>query len=101
MGWECHNGHRYYYRSVRTGKRVRSFYMGTGPVAELAAAEDQRRRAERHALAQARRAEQARLRAADAPLLDFINLTELAARSALVGANYHQHDRGEWRKRRQ
>src|SRR2546429_145616 len=49
-------GAGYYYRHVRVGGRPRRVYLGTGPAAERAAAEDDRRRAERLAQRQAREA---------------------------------------------
>ena len=36
----------------------------------------------------------------DAPLNDLNDLAELLAHAALLAAGFHQHKRGEWRKRR-
>src|SRR4051812_48267505 len=68
MGWEQRGDRRIYYRSERAGGRVRRVYVGSGPVAELAANLDELRRLERQARARAWRDEQARHEAADALL---------------------------------
>jgi hypothetical protein len=93
MGWD--KG-RYYTRSRKVNGRVVREYVGTGPLAELAAQTDALRQEER----EARRAELAELAALDAPLDDLAELTDLLARAALVAAGYRQHHRGDWRKRR-
>src|SRR5689334_17649435 len=75
MGWDVRtSGRRYYYRSRRPdgGGQPRRQYLGTGPEAEMAAAEDAQRRDERQAEQEARRAERARLQAADATLSEYI-----------------------------
>jgi hypothetical protein len=45
MGWEMRRGKRVYYRKVREAGRVRSVYCGAGERGELAAREDEARRA--------------------------------------------------------
>jgi hypothetical protein len=101
MSWERVGSRRYYYRSERVSGRPVRRYVGTGPVAELAAAADDLRRMERAIAAREREAEQARFREAEAPLLRLCGLTELLARAALVAAGYHRHDRGAWRRCRE
>jgi hypothetical protein len=97
--WDVRGHHRYYYRHrLVDGRRVR-VYVGTGPKAEEAAAEDLRRRAERKARRQALRAAEARLRAADVPVTDLEALVRLLTGAALTAAGVYQHDRGEWRRR--
>ncbi|MEQ8788444.1 MAG: hypothetical protein RIC55_19190 [Pirellulaceae bacterium] len=39
MAWERRGNHRYYYRSVRNGTKVKKIYLGCGRAAELAAQE--------------------------------------------------------------
>ena len=90
----------YYYRSRREGDRVVKEYVGGGRAAELMAAIDMRERAERQAKADARRAATARIDAADAEIDDLHRRVELLVRATLLGAGYHRHDRGDWRKRR-
>ena len=48
----------------------------------------------------ARRVEKAELEALDAPLNELNDLADQLARTALMAAGFHQHKRGEWRKRR-
>jgi hypothetical protein len=101
MPWEQVGRRRYYYRSLWVSGRPVRRYVGTGQVAELAAAADDLRRLERAVAARERQAEQARFREAEAPLLRLCGLTDLLARTALVAAGYHQHDRGAWRRTRE
>src|SRR3712207_8959817 len=48
----------------------------------------------------AQREERERLDALTAPIEELCEATETIARAALVASGYHQHNRGEWRKRR-
>jgi hypothetical protein len=100
MPWDVRQSKRYYYRSERLGDQPVRRYIGTGRAGELAAAGDERRRLEREAAACALAAEEARLREAEAPLLELCAAAHLLARAALVAAGFHQHDRGQWRRRR-
>ena len=97
--WDVRGSARYYYRHRRVAGRAVRLYAGTGERAEAAAAEDAKRRAEKEAEKEARRAEEARLCAGDRPLLDLVSLADLLTRATLTASGYHQHDRGEWRKR--
>jgi len=100
MAWE----RGYYYRVRRENGRVVREYVGRGRVAELMAKLDaldrEKEREERRLDAAALRNEKAELAALDADLEALIETTDLLARAALVAAGYHQHKRGEWRKRR-
>jgi hypothetical protein len=101
MAWETRRGNgRYYTRSRWQGGKVVRQYVGTGPDAERAAAEDEARRAQERARRDADNAEIERLDAADAALAGLERAAGLAARAMLVAAGYHQHKRGEWRRRR-
>ena len=101
MAWETRaRGSRYYTRSRMVNGRVVREYVGGGLAGELAADTDAR---ERQARQEQRQAFQARQRAdasADALLAGLIADVDLATRAALLAAGYHQHDRGEWRRRR-
>ena len=97
--WDERGNKRYFYRHVRIGGRPRRQYAGAGPAAELLAAEDAQRRAERRACAEARRQEQARCRAVDGLVLQLFELAGLIADAALVTRGYHKHG-GEWRRLR-
>ena len=101
MPWQQQGNKRYYYRSMRVhGRPVRRF-VGSGPVAELAAAADDLCRLERAIHARERHAEQERLAAAAAPLLGLCEVTDDLACAALLAAGFHRHDRGAWRRRRE
>ena len=100
MAWEVRGSRRYYTRSRKVAGRVVREYIGTGPVAEIAAAADGLRRADRRAAAEALRGEQARWQAAVAPLLELSRAADLLARAALLAAGYHRHSRSSWRKKR-
>jgi hypothetical protein len=100
MAWDVRRGRRYYYRSARSEDHVRRVYLGGGELAELAARADEQRRAERRSQAEAWRDEETRREAAGVILDELGELTELLTRAALMGAGYHRHDRGPWRRRR-
>src|SRR5262245_17598348 len=98
MGWD--RG-RYYTRSKKVNGRVVREYVGTGGVAELAAQMDALEREQRQLDALALRNEQAELAAIDAEMKTLTEVTDLVARAALVASGFHQHKRGEWRRRRE
>jgi hypothetical protein len=104
MGWEWRKGKPYYYRKVRDGKRVRSEYIGPpGDRARLFMSLDQLDRARRQQEAaekqQARQA-LAELIADPPELVELVEQARAAVAAALEAAGYHQHKRGEWRKKR-
>jgi len=98
MGWD--RG-RYYSRSKKVNGRVEREYIGTGSVGDLAAQLDALERQERQLAALALRNEKAALTTFDADLKALTRITDLVARAALVAAGYRQHNRGEWRRRRE
>ena len=87
-------------RSVRTGAKVKRVFFGKGPAAQLAAALDDQRRAERRARAEAWHTAEAARAAAEGTLHALDELVGLLMRATMAAAGYHQHDRGPWRKRR-
>jgi hypothetical protein len=97
MGWD--KG-RYYTRSKKVNGRVVREYIGTGTVAELAAQMDASTRADREAKRAALRTEQEELRSLEGDLESLVELTDLVTQAALLVAGFHQHKRGEWRRRR-
>jgi hypothetical protein len=96
MGWE----RGYYYRVSKVNGRVVRQYVGRGPVAELAARLDAQERGRRRRKALAQRREKSDLDALDADLKALTETADLLACAALLAAGFHQHKRGEWRKRR-
>jgi hypothetical protein len=91
---------RYYTRSRKVKGRVVREYVGSGPVAELAAELDALDRAQREEAREARRAIDAELAAIDGPLTELNTLAEGLATAALLAAGYRRHHRGQWRKTR-
>ena len=101
MPWRATGFHRkYYYRARWVNKKLTWIYIGIGPNAEREAAIDEQIREQRRAQREAKKAEQARLKAIDDQILAFIKLADLMAKSCLVAGGYRQHDGGSWRKRR-
>lgn len=89
----------YWYRSVRVGGQVRTEYLGAGDLGEMLAALARQR-------SEARRLEQAHLRAEQKAQLDIDRQIDAVGselrvliRAVLNANGYHQH-RGHWRKRR-
>jgi hypothetical protein len=97
MAWE----RGYYYRVRKVNGRVVREYVGAGEVARLAAQVDALERERRRLEALEQRQEKDELKALDAELRAMSERTELAARAALLAAGFHQHKRGEWRRRRE
>jgi len=100
MGWESRGGRRYFYRAGRVDGRVVKDYVGTGPLAELAAkleAQDRRRRRE---ATQALEAERARLAPAEAASAALDAAVDALVAAALLAAGYHRPNYAPWRRRR-
>ncbi|CAA9461118.1 MAG: hypothetical protein AVDCRST_MAG28-3290 [uncultured Rubrobacteraceae bacterium] len=102
MSWEQREGGgRYYTRSHREGGRIVREYVGTGPIAELVALQDEAERKRREEEARVWREEREDLDALDAQARELDDLAELLAHAALLAAGYRRHNRGEWRKPRE
>src|SRR5262249_31812668 len=100
MAWVQQGHQRYFYRSIRFGRRTTRVYLGSGAAAEEAAAATGRGRSGRRAQAAALRGDARRHAAAAAPLDEFCELTDLVMKATLIGRGFHQHCRGHWRRRR-
>jgi hypothetical protein len=99
MPWERRNQRgRYYTRSIWENGRCRRVYVGTGSLAELAAAEDDQRRAERMAERAAWQADLARLEAVDVSLQEVEGVINLLFCVVLTATGHRRHARGEWRR---
>ena len=102
MGWERRKrGGLYYTRSRKVRGRVVREYVGGGLAGQLAATTDAEQRAERQARAKALRDERTRLETADASVVMLCEVVEALVRETLMQAGYHQHHRGEWRRKRE
>ena len=98
MGWD--KG-RYYTRSKKVNGRLVREYVGTGKLAELVAQMDALEQEKRLLDVLELRDEKAELAVLDDNLKALSEQTDLVARAALLAAGFHQHKRGEWRKRRE
>ena len=90
----------YWYRSKRIGKQVVKEYLGAGSYASLLARSEEILQPQEAA---ARREELAMLQAieaVDAPIEAACDAIQAVMCEQLQQAGYHQHKRGEWRKRR-
>ena len=96
MGWE----RGYYIRVRRAGRKLVRDYYGRGPIADLIAEWDAAERLGRQVAAAASRARRAGLDALEAAVAAEDRVLERAVRAALAAAGFHQHHRGEWRRRR-
>lgn len=99
MAWVSEGSSRYYYRSVRRGRKVLREYYGGGEEARLAAALDAERRRQREADLQLRRDARDAFESASGPLDRLIAVTDLLVRATLLARGFHQHHQGEWRRR--
>lgn len=100
MGWERkRNDRQYYYRTRRMGRHTFKEYVGSGPVALLAAQLDAEERRQRQAEREAWQTEQVQLAAAERALRDFQAQADLVVEATLILAGFYLHH-GEWRRRR-
>src|SRR5690349_2370095 len=96
-------GKRYFYSIRRDGKRMVYDYWGRGEsailIAQIDAIDVEKRQLERFDRQQAR-AQFAELASTPPELLALLAEAKRATAEALEAAGYHQHKRGEWRKKR-
>jgi hypothetical protein len=102
VAWEKRErGGRYYTRSRRSpedGRVVRE-YVGSGPLAEIAARSDRAKRELEEAEREREKEELERLKALAAPVLEVSEAAEILAHAHLIAAGYHRH-KGEYRRAR-
>ena len=99
MPWVRRGRHRYYVRRRKVkGAFVRQPY-GRGPEAQLAAALAAQRQREREAEWARRRQERGRWDAKTETVQRLIEVSDLLVCAALLAAGFHQHQRGEWRRK--
>ncbi len=91
----------YWYRSIRRGARVEREYIGRGMLADMDAAEDAAARIERAQAQASTQAARLECEALDAGIQAADELVSAAMKQVLEAAGYHQHARGQWRKRRE
>ena len=100
MAWERRGNRRYYYRSIRRGRRVVKQYFGRGPLAEQAAREDAERRAARERERQAMLAEMRGMQEV-ARLTDQVETdARLLLDATMLASGLHRPNYGPWRRKR-
>jgi len=104
MGWETRKGKRYLYIKMREGGRVVSQYVGAASaLGEFHRGSELSFYAARRALERKRaaiRAEREEMDLLSGEVADLCDGIDAVMRASLLLAGYHQHDRGQWRKRR-
>ena len=90
----------YYYRARKIGGRVVTQYIGRGKTGELVAMGDDLDRQEREQERDSFLAWKENLADLDEPLEELNEMVDKLAHAALLAAGFHQHRRGEWRRRR-
>ena len=94
-------GKRKYYRpAMRKLRRLVKQHLGWDETAKMQATIDDVNRKVRRAAEAAWQREKERLDELDEGVQQLHELADMLARLALIHAGYHQHDRGQWRKRR-
>jgi hypothetical protein len=89
----------YYYRSVRSGERVKKEYVGGGLLGQVAAKLDERERLRRKEEVACWRVERERLEESAAFLQELTEAAEVLVRAHLLASGCHRH-KGQWRRRR-
>jgi hypothetical protein len=99
MGWERRAQCRYYYLARKVDGRVIKRYVGCGPLAEVAAAQDAAVKAGRRASIAAVRNMATLMAPADSSLRALAHICELLAAANLAAAGYRRVHY-EWRRPR-
>jgi hypothetical protein len=94
-------GRQLLYLSRRVNGKPRKIYVGTGPLADLLAAELESRKRAHKARVEACAAWKAKVGAAENPLDELCGALDQVAAASLLARGYRRHDRGPWRKRRE
>jgi hypothetical protein len=100
MGWKTINGHRYYYKSERVGRRVKTTYFGAGESGSLIASIDAIDRLENADERERSRAERAETDVEEQAISGWFDGIQAVADAAMVTAGFHKH-KGQWRRKRQ
>ncbi len=102
MGWESRQrGGLYYTRSRKENGRVVREYIGSGVLGQIAALEDEHERRQREEQAAYWKEEQQDLDALEGSVVELSEASDLLVRAVLLTSGYRQHNRGEWRLRRE
>jgi len=99
MGWENRSGRLYYYRKDRSGRRVRSLYVGRGEIAELTALLNTMHQQDQRVRLTKERQERNALRPLERNIDALAQLASTLVDATLIAGGFHQHKR-QWRKRK-
>src|SRR5262245_19194020 len=94
-------GRKLLYLSRRVNGKPKKIYVGTGPLADLLAAELEARKRTRKERAETCASWKAQVGAAEHPLDELCDALDQVAAASLLTLGYHRHDRGPWRKKRE
>ena len=101
MSWEQRqNGGWYYTRSRKVNGRIVREYVGGGLVGQLSAELDDEERAQREETRRQRQSEREMLDELEQMASSCLDTVRGQVKSELTAAGYHQHKRGEWRRKR-
>ena len=101
MAWEKRKrGTRYYTRSKWKDGRVIREYLGSGPVAEIVALDDQVKRLQRKQTLDLHKEERECLQETAAFIKELEEALEVLVRAELVAVGCHKR-KGEWRRERE
>ncbi len=90
---------RYWYRSQREGRQVRTEYLGAGPLVDALVAIGDLERQQRELLREEQRGRRAEIAALDRKVDAAGDALRLLVRACLLAHGYHTH-KGQWRRRR-
>jgi hypothetical protein len=102
VGWEARKrgAGSYYYRSVRSGDRVKKEYVGGGLLGQLAAKLDETERLRRTEEVAYWQAECQSLAQSAGFLRELEEAAKILTRAEFLVSGYHKH-KGEWRRLRE
>lgn len=97
MAWDKRG---YYYRSKKVNGKVQREYHGKGHLAELLAQMDEIERQQRQAEQEQWKSEKSEMEALDEQISQLDEFADLITSVTMFAAGFHQHNRGEWRRKR-
>lgn len=97
MSWDSRG---YYYRSRRMNGQVTREYIGKGEIAEFIAEGDAIERELKFLQRSIWVAEKQEMEGIDAQMRELDGIAMKIIKAAMTAAGYHQHKRGEWRRKR-
>ena len=100
MPWSRRGANDYYYLSRQIGGKTRNTYLGKGAAATLAIVAGETGRLEREVRRGGRPVKRSTLPNEHQHIRELCTSLRHLVREELLAAGYHQHARGQWRRRR-